>query len=230
MLERKKSLLLLSFPKSMSTLTYIICRDALRIDLSYPAAGEGILNHKCNMNLRKTPYYTRQSRDFRFLNRALESVLNKCGPCLLKDVVQPFFINRYLKNHSEKLNVLFIERPLADVVYCNWIRNWHYISKGVPSGKFSKDIDDMIAGITNVYNTIYSKFDTLEFNKLIDDERYIWDKLEDLGYRVNNYHYMKTTENFKETKEKVLRYRDTSLWKDIDEKIQNISTEQDASI
>ncbi len=137
-----KSLFIVSLPRSLSTVTFRACRDALGLEApSWVANGE-VLNHDLHL-LGRWPklmdeghkYIARENDAVRFEQAGdfLETVAKTEG-YIYKDVVNLFVLAEWLS--SRDFRVLKIKRDLAEVGYAALHRGWYFPAQAA-SGKSS---------------------------------------------------------------------------------------------
>lgn len=125
-----RSLFLVSLPRSLSSLVYqVLLRHLELAEPTWTSDGE-ILNLHRFVHLpvgsqEEGVRFTTSTRPARFarLTAFLDQVVHREG-FLYKDVVQPFVAAAWLP--ASGVNVLRLERPLADVAWSMLQRGWHY--------------------------------------------------------------------------------------------------------
>jgi hypothetical protein len=135
-----QSLFIVSLPRSLSMLTFGVCRDALGLAAPSWAVGGEILNHDLH---RLGPWpradqeggkYLTETNDPRRMRAAtdfLDTVANPRGH-VYKDVVNPFVLAGW--EGLPAFGVLKIRRDVAEVAAAMLARGWSYPAHAAPGG------------------------------------------------------------------------------------------------
>jgi len=125
-----KSLLIIGLPRGFSSEAYRIAAAMMpQLQRSTVAAGE-ILNHERNPELKTDAdfYLDEDSPDFESFYRQCEAqLLRYADDFIIKDVVQPWVLLRFLKEHPERYHVLFADRPLAHIKFALERKGWAFV-------------------------------------------------------------------------------------------------------
>lgn len=162
-----KSLLIVGFPRSLTTHVYDMAHKAIQgLHPADAAAGE-ILNHlnnqKCDFGLL--------AQDDADYTKAVELLDAHKESYVVKDVVQPHLMRRFL---SDLYNVLFVRRDIDDAIACQILQGWD----APPKSFFA----DAIA--------YYSRFPTVEYDTIIHQAGPLFDAFESFGYAVERFDYL----------------------------------------
>lgn len=125
-----KSLLIIGLPRGFSSEAYRIAAAMLPdLQQSAVAAGE-VLNHQRNPDLADAAdfYLGDESPDFEFFYRQCEvQLLRYAEDFIIKDVVQPWVVLRFLKEHPGLYHVLFADRDLAQIKFALERKGWAFV-------------------------------------------------------------------------------------------------------
>lgn len=163
-----KSLLIVSSPRSLSTSIYEICCFALPELKPVPNVTRGeVFNYLDNPKCPIT-HYDRSISGYKHVCKTLREY--NCG-FILKSVVQPFHVSRYLDFHENSYNVLYIYRDRDAVKKCQDLRGWECV-------------DPLI------YEALFWKYVTVKYETLIYDPKHLFDALRQFNYQVNEFNYI----------------------------------------
>jgi len=182
-----KPLLIVGLPKGFSSQTWQISMRAT--GLACPDVSDGeVLNHQRieetgggwirqflreNRKINDGFYSVNQS--WFGLNREILNHFSESAYCI-KDVVQPFFVLKYLAENPAKYNVLFCDRPLEEVEERQRYAGW----------KYAKDMKNV--------RESFLAFPSFRVHHALYDCNAIFNCLQNLGYKVNRFNYL--TEDF----------------------------------
>lgn len=120
-----KSLLIVSVPRSASTALERACVKGLG-PLKFQNCGE-ILNAGRNEKL-KVPQYAKRDKQFEKLkNQCIEHSKMK----IIRDVVQPHFITQHIDWLTQLLNIIFLLRPVPEIMVSRKRLGWKMPKKTV---------------------------------------------------------------------------------------------------
>lgn len=145
-----RSLFLLALPRSLSSLAYQVCRQALGLrQPAWTTDGE-VLNNDRHVLFTGDTHdaglkYLRQRHApamFDQVTAFLDDAVRKEG-FIYKDVVQPFVLARW--HGLRELSVLAVRRPVADVAQAVLQRGWRYPAYAVNRRDPSED--DLLRGL-----------------------------------------------------------------------------------
>lgn len=174
--REKKPIILVGFPRGFTTVSYRIIRDSTLLLEIFGAAGDGEV---CNVDRIRAAFcgkfqpnigfYDRSEAGFEWVSRILDLVP---PGHIVKDVVQPFHVMRYLQERPDRFTVLYVNRPLEHVSFALSRRGWSYVHS----------VDEI--------HEAYAKFDQLDVEKCLFDESYIFKRISDLGYKTQSFSYI----------------------------------------
>jgi hypothetical protein len=140
-----QSLFIVSLPRSLSMLTFRVCRDALGLAAPSWAVGGEILNHDLHRlgpwprGAQEGGKYLTETNDPQRVRAAidfLEAVASPRGR-VYKDVVNPFVLAGW--EGLPAFGVLKIRRDVADVATAMLSRGWSYPANAAPEGGTWRD-------------------------------------------------------------------------------------------
>jgi hypothetical protein len=214
------SLFILSLPRSFSTRTYHLSRNALGLaEPSWTRDGE-ILNLHLYAHLREEERGgaegctmtapDRYPRRFAQLTEFLDQVTVRHG-LAYKDVLQPILISQWLA--SQNLGVLIIQRPLADIAYAMLARNWIF-----PELRGSQNTDQaMINAIAMGQKAIDAAPGVkVRFDELIEDESVLWNALRTIYPDVHIPKLCYIDREFRAIRQEVLRRRSERRYQELE--------------
>lgn len=208
-----RSLFIVSLPRSLSSLVYHKVRHAMGLDQpSWTTDGE-ILNMDRNVLMSGNL----QNNSSKYLHRmcdsgAFSAVLEFLDPLVFpfghayKDVVQPFVVADWLKNHP--MPVLRVKRSIADVAYSMLSRDWQYPGRIVP--KENDRVLALIQGLMCAERTLETiKAEVVNFDEIIKSEEPLNTALRKLspGRLFDELRFI--DRNFMEARDKMLERRKT---------------------
>lgn len=130
-----KSVLILGFPRGFTDETYRFAkallpglREPLMANGEVLNGGEILNSDRCIGLTQVFPFYVRPEDPlfeaaYQEFARILEA--HREG-FLLKDVVQPYIVMRFLAENPGAMRVLFVDRPADEVIYTLWRKGWTY--------------------------------------------------------------------------------------------------------
>ncbi|MCF8069992.1 MAG: hypothetical protein K9L30_15535 [Desulfobacterales bacterium] len=170
-----KSLLFVGFPRGVTSTTYTISASMLPFLKETGISTGEILNHQRNEALTdKYPFYISDNHpDFNTAYLYFKLILDKYAENhIIKDVVQPYIVLRYLKENPEKYNVIFINRNLEHIKFALEYRGWDYTF-----------------GLDYLYDR-FSRYSEIKIDQAIYDEDYIPGILSRYYDNVITVHYI----------------------------------------
>ena len=168
-----KSLLIVGYPKGFTSKTYVICQQATGLKETGVSAGE-ILNWERNPEVDHHPFVDRSEAAYQSYAPALR---DKQDDYILKDVVQPRVVLRFLDQNPDSFNVLYVHRNPEDVMLAQQRDGWTYYPD---PREFERE---------------FLRFKTVEYERALTDPEAIFSPLRDFGYQVQPYNYI--TERFR---------------------------------
>jgi len=220
------SLILVSLPRSLSTQTYHLLRAGLGLaQPTWTSDGEILnLDRHCLFPKAKG----RESR--KFVEPRLEPerfrqavdflrVATLAKGFIYKDVVQPFAVADWLPGSG--LNVVRIERRLADVAYAMIEKRWYY-----PGNAASLEEDTegaLIEGLVRAGQALDLLPATrLEYDELTVEEAALWEPLQRLypEAAIDRRSYLDSA--FREALAERVRRRDTRRYREIEARCEEI--------
>ena len=215
-----KSLLILGYPRSMSTLIYHVARNATKgrlksLPLSEFHDGDPF-NHvqKINSSIKKVF----GDKDLRRYNSYKKILDDLSRDHIIKNVNQPLFVSKYLKENPHSYNVLLIERDLAEVVYALDRKGWYWpieiLTKKERVGESRlENLCIAILKFEKLYRDNISKKVLISQKNATVDHKLIPRKLKELGYpaRVINY----IDDEFISERERCSRYKTNAKYRKI---------------
>lgn len=175
-----KSLLIISSPRSLSTQVYEICCASLPELKQVPNVTRGEVfnfydNTECTIK-----HCDRTENGYKYVCNTLDQYYNGY---IIKSVVQPFHISRYLDFNEGKYNVLYIKRDRDTILTCQHLLNWQCV--------------DPI-----FYEALYWQYNSVHYEELIYNTECLWILLRSMGYIVNDFNYI--NDEFVKYREQVL--------------------------
>ena len=224
-----KSLFIVSLPRSLSTVVYHVARLALGLEQpSWTSDGE-VLNYD-RFTLRDESAHDRGAKYVRHEKEPLlfQQLLTFADDTLkrqdfaYKDVVQPFLLSTFLT--EKEFAVLKIKRNLTDVCYSMFQKEWFYPARAAEK---STCLDDaVVEGLIQAESVIHSiPGETIHYDDFIDNERVIRNSLVALypNDKIKGFTFI--DDDFRERTEKILKRRETDLYKEIAQRVERMRTE-----
>lgn len=222
-----KSLLIMGLPRSATSLTY----NALLKACSPPmqncnhASGELLFNHSMRVTqYNKLNWFQRtfNAEELAEYTRLLDDFSNDF---IIKDVAYPHLCKQYIES-SLNYNVLWVERPLADIVSAWLRRGWYMHIRSHPDYVNCEDelavaeelgYDypfKLLEGAALVRNTVSRIADKqIDYADLIHTPSILYDRVEQLGYPVRTRPDYTAPLQFRHKRLLTLDIRETTLWK-----------------
>jgi len=113
-----KTLLVVSLPRSASTEVERICLQALK-NLRFESKGE-FLNHSFRRNYIDIKQHAKSEYYPLLMDRCLKYKDDK----VLRDVVQSGFISHNIDKLAAEMNIIVVDRPLDEVIFCSRKHGW----------------------------------------------------------------------------------------------------------
>lgn len=173
----KKPLLLIGFPRGFTSQSYTILKRATGLGEHCPSSGE-FLNLQRLRTLfpfavnTKMTFYDTGDHLYEPFAQALEKVRNGY---IVKDVVQPFHVLRYLDENPAKFNVVYVRRNLSHVAFSLMRREWGYVHK------------------IGVLHERFSRYPALDVDSALDDVDHPIEVVRKLGYAARGFNYRDQT-------------------------------------
>ena len=151
-----RSLLLVGFPRGLTTEAYRICLEGAHELAPLAEAGE-ILNRTRSRHAIGHAHFETNQRAYKHYAALLDKF--KTG-FIIKDVVQPFIVCKYLKKNPGSYNVLFIDRDTEDVVARQKARGWDQPNPDTYRDKLKEVADevvhywDIVGGCDPIYDAL----------------------------------------------------------------------------
>jgi len=217
-----KSLFVVSLPRSLSSHTYHRVRLALGLEQPGWTSDGEVLNPERHVLF---PHGV-SSEEGRFLGRRRDgerferarSFLQQSANAvdfIYKDVVQPFIVTDWLPGSG--LNILRIERDLADVVYAMSDRNWYYPAHA--ASEFEDPEDALIAGLLLAQRALATlPGPAIRFDDLIMKEDVLWEAMEKLYPDSKPIRESYIDSDFETARSEVLQRRTTDRYRKIAER------------
>ena len=163
-----KSLLIVGHPKGFTSKTYAICQYATGLQETGVGSGE-LLNWERNPDLDRFPFVDGSDQAYQSYAPQL---LRFRTDHILKDVVQPRVILRFLAEHPGQLNVLYVHRDPDEVMLAQRRDGWTYYPD------------------PREFEAEFMRFTTVEYERALIDPEAIFGALRSLGYTVRPYNYI----------------------------------------
>lgn len=235
-----RSLLLFCYPRSLSNFVYATTQKALAHELrTLPTPGGEVLTLFDAEAQQGWRYYASYDLQYR---RCRDLLFRECsGSVLIKDVMQPFALQRFLSEHPDFFNVLTIRRSLTDIVYCLLNRKWfwsmlaygdthrlldEYRHKENREGSVSPEwveaelLQHLVQNQVKLWRDVYSHVPHfVEYEKLVTDHTHLFEVLSNLGYTPKVVDYI--NDNFKRKREATALYQQDPVWLDIERRVRD---------
>ena len=229
-----KSLLLLSFPRSMSSLIADITAKSLKHQLSRPQWRSCEVLHSGNRNMGHCVKHDPRPDYFPEYEAVLKSY---CKGYVIKDVNAPFMCARYIKKHPKDFNVMFLRRPLTSVIYSLFRRGWFWpvhalwnkdtryrelsqkLDKQIEPGlilkpspfHFSDGLPALVDACLHINEQCYEFIsEKISVPKITKDHNRLFLRLKRLGYDARPFNYMNA--KFKQKYHEVEAYKQDPLY------------------
>lgn len=167
-----KPLLLIGFPRGFTSQSYFILQAATGLREILPNDGE-ILN--LQRVKRLFPFVDGRMGFYDTSEPLYEKVAETLGHvrkgCIVKDVVQPFHVLRYLDANPDTFNVIYVKRDLRHVAFAVIRREWGYVHR-----------------VAELHDR-FSKYPSLDVERALTDFRYPADVVRSLGYVARPHDY-----------------------------------------
>ena len=200
-----KSLLLIGFPRGFTSQAYDIAKEMLPfLKESGIDAGE-VLNQTRNTAIdRDIPFYLKSNTpDFEETYQYCRKILDQYTEgYIIKEVVQPFIVLRYLFEHPNAFNVLFVNRPLEHIQFSLDRKGWGF------------------AGKPETLYPAFSSFPALDVNKAYYEPQYVHQCLQAIYPKATPYNYLSPL--FIEQREKFLSDFKNDHWHNTYRSIKNL--------
>lgn len=200
-----KSLLLIGFPRGFTSQAHDIAKEMLPfLQESGIDAGE-VLNQTRNRTIdRDIPFYLKSnSPTFEDTYQYCRKILNQYTEgYIIKEVVQPFIVLRYLFEHPDAFNVLFINRPLEHIKFSLDRKGWGF------------------AGNPETLYQAFSSFPAFDVTKAYYDPHYVHECLQAIYPTARAYNYLSPL--FIEQREKFLSDFKNDDWQNSYRSIKNL--------
>jgi hypothetical protein len=168
-----KPLLLVGFPRGFTSQSYDILGRVTGLKEHYPNAGE-FLNLQ---RLRATFPFAVQNR-MKFYDTSddlyelvAEAMLRVKPGSIVKDVVQPFHVLRFLQENPSRFNVVYVKRNLSHVAFSLLRREWGYVHQ------------------LQQLHERFSRFAAIDVDRTLEDITYPVEVARSLGYAARGYDY-----------------------------------------
>ncbi len=190
-----KSLLLIGFPRGFTSQAYDISKMMLPfLKESGIAAGE-VLNQTRNEDIdREYPFYLNSnSPKFEEAYQYYSKILDKYTEgYLIKEVIQPYVVLRYLYENPEAYHVVFVNRPLEHIQFSLDRKGWGFA--GDPATLFPA----------------LNCFPSIDVAKAYYDHEYFYNFLKGIYPEAKPYNYL--SPEFIELREKFLADFNDNRW------------------
>lgn len=224
-----KSLFIVSLPRSLSTVVYHVSRLALGLQEPIWTSDGEVLNYD-RFTLRDEPAhddgakYVRQEKEPLMFQKLLTFAADtlKSDGVAYKDVVQPFLLSTLLNDNE--FAVLKIKRNLTDVCYSMLKMEWFYPARAAEKSTCLEDA--VVEGLIRAEAAIDSiPGETIHYDEIIDNERAIRNSLLTLypNDKVKGFTFI--DDDFRKSTEKILKRRETDLYKEIAQRVDRVRTE-----
>jgi hypothetical protein len=242
--ELFRSLFVVALPTSLSSVVYKAARNSLGLQTpSWTSDGEFlnadrfILISEPNENGSvKFTVEAQERARFKKITEFLNQVVVSHG-FAYKDVVQPFVVSQWIKKNRPP--TLKVKRNIADVAYSMLSKNnnWHYPGRLFPK---TEPVElAVIQGLLRAQEALDSIPGVeVDFDRLIEDEGSLYSALTSLygdGVRIKDPEYIdhkfrarrdevmarRRTQEYAAVLDHVKRARESTLWRDFEEKTRN---------
>lgn len=223
---QKRSLFIVSLPRSLSSTTHYIARVVLGLNApSWTSDGE-------ILNIDRYALYPGPSHDtsIKFLLKEKNAMLFQVAIDFLdqatipvgfayKDVVQPFVVSEWLR--SSQFRVLRIKRNLTDVAFSMLNQGWHYPRF---ASRSEGELPEMlIEGIIRADMALDSvPGEQVDYDDLMADESVLRNALVKL-YPNDAIQEFKYSDSFRATGNTILQRRSSDQYKMLGEKVEKLA-------
>lgn len=224
-----KSLLVVSLPRSLSTVVYHASRLALGLDEPIWTSDGEVLNND------RFAIYGGSTHDqgLKFVRRekdplSFERLLAFAGDVLkiegvaYKDTVQPFLLSTFLRDKD--FAVLKIKRNLNDVCYSMLERRWFYPALAAEKSTYLEDA--IVEGLIRAEEAIDSiAGETVDYDEIVENEQVLRNALISLypNEKVKRFSFI--DDDFRQTTQKVLQRTETDLYQEIAQRVERVRIE-----
>ena len=168
--SQKPSLLIIGHPKGLTTQTWQVCRKITGLrTTSSQIAGEILNDRRC----KRKPQFTHFDKSEECYDTCKEILEQHLVGWLVKDVVQPHAVCRYITEHPGAFRVLFIDRDPVIVHWRQTCRGWVY-----------PDPAENIEMFCNASDAV------LTFEDVTENPAAVWNALRNLGYDITEVNYI----------------------------------------
>lgn len=141
-----------------------------------------------------------------------------------KDVSQPFVVEAWSRQR-ESIRFVRIRRPLADVALAMRQMSWTYPSHAAPSSLHEPD-DRLLSGLARAWRALESIPATeIDYDRIIDDADVLTTTLRSLYPDHDVAAVPPWNDAFRQRTQQVLARRDTSIWRQLDARLQTLGGE-----
>ena len=189
-----KSILLAGFPRGFTSQVHtLMVRSLPGYDATRVSAGEVLNQQRNDVLQQKFRFYIRpEDAGFDDVYSALAPILDDhARGYIVKDVVQPFVVGRYLERNPDVFDALFLMRNLAHVRFALDRKGWG----------FAKRLEDVVE--------LHRDHPVLDATRIMYEPDYFFEFLEQRYDRVRRWNYL--TGEFVEKRERFLRDFEASL-------------------
>jgi hypothetical protein len=242
--ELIRSLFVVALPTSLSSVVYKAARKSLGLQTpSWTSDGEFLNADRFILisepNENGSVKFTVEGQEparFKKITEFLNQVVVSHG-FAYKDVVQPFVVSQWIKQNRPP--TLKVKRNIADVAYSMLSKNnnWHYPGRLFPK---TEPVElAVIQGLLRAQEALDSIPGVeVDFDRLIEDEGSLYSALTSLygdGVRIKDPEYIdhkfrarrdevmgrRRTQEYAAVLDHVKRARESTLWRDFEEKTRN---------
>lgn len=192
-----KSLLIVGFPRGFTSATYQLSGEMLPFLKETGVSAGEVLNPSRNRELvtgKKVAFYLQaDDSDFDAHYAVCSSILKKYAEnYIIKDVVQPWIVRRFINENPSLFNVLYVDRPLEHVKFSMERKGWAYKGSLESTRKY------------------FSSLLTLDVEKVLYDPRYFHLTLKNIYSEAIYYDYL--DDDFVERRDDFLKAFQCNDW------------------